>query len=96
MTDCASVMTGTEGNNQLTSVEDTTACCSVASCGFSNGCNGEVCHIFNHYWNQFQFENCILFGSFKLDFFEFETTFLQFETHFFCDMATHSSVAMVW
>eukprot|EP01083_Nonionella_stella_P076711 209181_1 len=37
---CISNVTGSTTFKQLISVEDTTACCSGASCGFSNGCNG--------------------------------------------------------
>jgi cathepsin B len=37
---CISNVTGSQTFLQLMSTEDTTACCSGASCGFSNGCNG--------------------------------------------------------
>lgn len=37
---CITNITSQEPFAQLLSVEDTTACCSGASCGFSNGCNG--------------------------------------------------------
>eukprot|EP00487_Bulimina_marginata_P012460 TRINITY_DN8751_c0_g1_i1.p1 TRINITY_DN8751_c0_g1~~TRINITY_DN8751_c0_g1_i1.p1 ORF type:complete len:217 (-),score=-1.87 TRINITY_DN8751_c0_g1_i1:54-704(-) len=35
---CISNVTGSDAFAQLLSVEDTTACCSGVSCGFSNGC----------------------------------------------------------
>ena len=37
---CISNVTSQEPFQQLMSTEDTNSCCSGASCGFSNGCNG--------------------------------------------------------